>query len=301
MMFGTRELFFYLECPSCRSLVIEKIPEDLSRHYPRNYYSFSSNGPIDLLREVIFDATLGRLTLFGHLGSLLCGPNGNALALRRLKARKDARILDYGCGSGALLFSLKKNGFSQLQGVDPYASDKTPTGIPIYRSLSSVSGLMDLIFVSHVLEHVAEPRNLLTELADLLTPSGKIIVRCPVIDSRAHELFGRNWVQLDPPRHLMIPSRHGLRVCAQSAGLHVERGWDDSTAFQFWGSTLYKHNIPLYGGESPTQSSLARFRAMPRMVVQALRAHLLNFQCRGDQICWILNRASSEKSASSQN
>src|SRR5262245_52545571 len=41
MMFGTRESFEYIECSRCGCIQIADIPDDISRHYPPDYYSFS--------------------------------------------------------------------------------------------------------------------------------------------------------------------------------------------------------------------------------------------------------------------
>ncbi len=44
MMFGTGETFDYIECGACGCLQISEIPEDMSRHYPPEYYAFESGG-----------------------------------------------------------------------------------------------------------------------------------------------------------------------------------------------------------------------------------------------------------------
>src|SRR5437660_1670859 len=40
MMFGTREVFDYAECSTCKSLQIVTVPDDLSRFYPTQYTCF---------------------------------------------------------------------------------------------------------------------------------------------------------------------------------------------------------------------------------------------------------------------
>ncbi|MEW5893965.1 MAG: hypothetical protein AB1697_12585 [Pseudomonadota bacterium] len=40
MLHGTREPFSYFQCQVCGCLQIETIPEDLGRHYPRNYQAY---------------------------------------------------------------------------------------------------------------------------------------------------------------------------------------------------------------------------------------------------------------------
>src|SRR2546423_5819915 len=48
MMFGIRSIHQYFECSHCEALQIEKVPGDLQRYYPDNYYSFSQLPEIDI-------------------------------------------------------------------------------------------------------------------------------------------------------------------------------------------------------------------------------------------------------------
>ena len=41
MMFGTRDRFAYFRCADCGCLQIGEVPENLSKYYPDNYYSYS--------------------------------------------------------------------------------------------------------------------------------------------------------------------------------------------------------------------------------------------------------------------
>ena len=43
MMYGTRDEFDYHQCHDCACLQISKIPEDIGKYYPENYYSFGIN------------------------------------------------------------------------------------------------------------------------------------------------------------------------------------------------------------------------------------------------------------------
>src|SRR5690349_17021613 len=45
MQFGFRDEFQYDECARCECLQIAAIPENLSKYYPKDYYSFRSDGP----------------------------------------------------------------------------------------------------------------------------------------------------------------------------------------------------------------------------------------------------------------
>src|SRR5439155_11939770 len=128
MMFGTRDKFTYLECTSCGCLELLNPPADLSRYYPRNYYSMAK-GKVDLwLRHLLCPSItrywLGRVSPIGYL----LGRNRRRLPvldwLERHGIRGGSSLLDVGSGVGGLLFFLRGLGFNRLVGVDPFiASD----------------------------------------------------------------------------------------------------------------------------------------------------------------------------------
>ncbi len=41
MHIGLREEFTYFQCVNCRCIQIEEIPENMSKYYPSDYYSFN--------------------------------------------------------------------------------------------------------------------------------------------------------------------------------------------------------------------------------------------------------------------
>jgi SAM-dependent methyltransferase len=109
-------------------------------------------------------------------------------------------ILDYGCGSGALLRKLSSLGFESLYGVDFSPQPEwehvqiEPNGRGPRFLLLDHEGAVpepasevryDLIVVSHVLEHLLEFK-VLAELFDLLKAGGKLYVEVPDA-ARYHE------------------------------------------------------------------------------------------------------------------
>ena len=293
MMFGTRAPFRYFECGACGSVQIVAVPGDLGRFYPDDYYAFrgESRNPLSawLLRQRTRHA-LGRFTVAGGLMSWYRRDDAmQAVGLARPAC--DWRILDVGCGRGKLLDRLAVAGFSRLSGIDPFlpADHQTPHGVIVRRQpLEEADGAFDLIMFHHALEHVIDPVRLLAQAEARLAPDGSCLVRIPTPSSEAWQTYGADWVQLDAPRHLVLPSRAGLGIAARKAGLQIETIIDDSTEFQFVGSALYARDIPLNGpgaGGSPIgRRQLAAFRR---------RARALNRAGRGDQIAVILRKIGS--------
>jgi len=90
-------------------------------------------------------------------------------------------------------------------------------------------------------------------------------------------------MQLDAPRHLMIPSPQGFRKASEAAGFRIERTIYDGRGITFVTSEMYQRNIPL----TEAESEVARLgRAAMRKL--NTRAADLNRQGLGDQAAFYL-------------
>src|SRR5437588_787904 len=174
MYFGTREPFEYYSCAACATLQIVNIceGEELARHYPPNYHAYNTSAPSKVIRWLIMQHDHFKLRSGGWLvGALIAAPLPEGIVhtavggdvvrmLRQLALERGARILDVGCGGGALLDRLASVGFDNLSGADPFiaADGETSQGVPLMkRYLSDVTGEFDLIMFNHSLEHVPDP------------------------------------------------------------------------------------------------------------------------------------------------
>lgn len=158
-----------------------------------------------------------------------------------------SRIVDIGCGGGATLVALAREGFSNLLGIDPFLDrDREIYGVPIRKmDLSELDGTFDLLMLHHSFEHLLYAAADLMTMRRLLAPGGAILIRVPVADSFAAAHYGADWVGIDAPRHILIPTTHAMRAMADGASLVIERTFYDSHALQFWGSEQYRRGIPL--------------------------------------------------------
>jgi SAM-dependent methyltransferase len=303
MMFGTRETFEYYSCAECDTLQIVNVleGEELMRHYPPNYACHNMSAQPKVLRWLIthqdrFKLHTGRRLL----GALLTAPLPEFIAraatqgdvigmLAQLALERDARILDVGCGDGALLDRLATVGFTNLSGADPFiaADAETPQGVPLMkRYLSEVTGEFDLIMFNHSLEHVPDPVATLKAASQKLVLGGICLARVPTTSSEAWTIYGADWVQIDAPRHIVIPSRQGMAVAADKAGLRVEKTFDDSTAGQFIGSETYRRDVPLT--DPKILEKILRMFGPKKIWEWEKRAEWLNRQGRGDQAGFVL-------------
>ena len=298
MMFGSREEFEYFECADCGAIQIAQVPPDLARHYPPDYLSFRKqtqglNRLRRWLKRRCAEQTTGRPNLLGRI--LLRGhaPPPFIEWARTAGVRADDAILDVGSGAGRLLLKMRDAGFSNLTGLDPFIERDIRYGdglLIVKRELREMTGAFDFIMLHHSLEHIADPFAALKDVHRLLRPGRFCLVRMPMAGCHAWRTYGANWAQLDPPRHLILHTERSLRLLAEGAGLELAKMVFDSTGFQFWGSELYRRNIPLREAERPegrlreglfTEKELAAFEA---------EAKRLNEQGRGDQACVYLRK-----------
>jgi SAM-dependent methyltransferase len=81
----------------------------------------------------------------------------------------------------------------------------------------------DVVFLSHVIEHVLDPVETIARVRDLLAPGGVAYVETPNVGSPDARLFGEDWGLTHHPRHLYLFTRATLRRLLEGTGLVVER------------------------------------------------------------------------------
>lgn len=161
--------------------------------------------------------------------------------LRHLpRNRPGARLLDVGCGSGEFLSWATRAGWKAF-GLDPDPAAvwaARSKGLNVFcGTIEAVraDGPFDVVTLSHVLEHVHDPRSLLRGVYELLKPGGIVWVDTPNVGSYGHRFFGAAWRGLEPPRHLVLFNHRSLRRLLTEAGFVVERvvARPDAAGFMF--------------------------------------------------------------------
>jgi 2-polyprenyl-3-methyl-5-hydroxy-6-metoxy-1,4-benzoquinol methylase len=107
--------------------------------------------------------------------------------------------LDVGCGYGKLLLRMKRDGFLNLTGVDPYIEEDIHyrNGVKVFKKqIFELTEQYDLIMSHHSLEHMAQPLEVLKKIYELLKPKKYAIIRIPVASSYSWRHYGVNWVAL---------------------------------------------------------------------------------------------------------
>jgi 2-polyprenyl-3-methyl-5-hydroxy-6-metoxy-1,4-benzoquinol methylase len=140
-----------------------------------------------------------------------------------------ARVLDIGCGNGGFLWQMRSLGW-KVCGVEPdpkSAAQAREAGLDVREGLLQQQAFpeahFDAITMNHVIEHLHDPVDTLRHCWKILKPGGHITVITPNFGSRGHELYGPDWVALDPPRHLVLFTENSLRRAMESCGFAVAR------------------------------------------------------------------------------
>lgn len=243
-LFGAPGDWDLKRCPNseCGLLWLDPMPveEDIGKAYA-NYLTHADphSRPLSLTRR-IFDRT--RLQYYSkkydypllassplyqflmYLSVLLPGYRAQWDSMVfHLSARPGGRLLEVGCGNGAMLKAMETFGWD-AQGVDfdPIAVRVArQAGLRVHlgnlKDQAFGKEQFDAVVMSHVIEHVPDPSELFQECFRILKPGGYLVCMTPNVRSWAHKLYGSACLHLDPPRHLHLFTAKSLRQLANNA------------------------------------------------------------------------------------
>lgn len=247
IFFVQGEYNFY-RCPNCGFVWLNPRPiqEDISECY-KNYYThqfIQSEGQnsFQQLRQRIrllilharYRVPLGSCAksafLLGWLLSKIPSLRHRAAYIEGVFPpwTGEGRLLDIGCGNGFFLSFMKKVGW-QVCGVeiDPESSRiaREANKVPVFAGTLDKADFpdesFDAITMNHVIEHIANPFDLLSESYRVLACGGYLCVTTPNMQSLGHYIFRKYWLPLDPPRHLYLWNCANLSEVVRKAGFHI--------------------------------------------------------------------------------
>ena len=201
---------------------------------------------------------------------------------------KASRVLDVGCGTGAMLSRLKESGYLNLIGADIDPPFHLP-GVSLHRqdldcpSLPLAEESIDLCVAIELIEHLESPGMLLAELRRVLRPGGIVLITTPnvhSIEARVRWMFVANLKQFDSkgdPTHITPIFRFPFRRLVERHGFIVTKEWGF-----------------LENGSSPSS------RPSLRLLARFVRLLGLRGQPDGDVLCLALQKSQPEAGAANQ-
>ena len=301
MMFGFRDEFTYFECSKCGCLQIAEIPKNIGKYYPSNYYSFN-NLPLKKENDNIIKKYLKRkrdyyaLYRKGIIGKLIYTkyPHFLFYIISHAKIDYNSKILDVGCGTGSLLYSLNETGLKNLIGVDPYIDeDIIDENIKILKKTIHElpnNKKFDLIIFNHSFEHISDQLETLVKVSKILSKNGACLIRMPMKTDYIWNRYCINWIQIDAPRHFVLHTPDSFELLVEKSDLFIKEKIYDSTEFQFWGSEQYKRDISLNSEISYSENSEKSIFTKEQIIKYKKLAKELNENGQGDQAAFILKK-----------
>ena len=196
----------YVQCTQCGLVQQHPIPSDLAGLYEQYPIHEKKSRIHEWLRRRIFRRT--------YFDAALLQPQ--------------ASILDFGCGDGWYLDSLKKLNLRRAgyEFDGDHASRLAQNlEIQVWSEWSvlaaSEQAPFDAVTLHYVMEHLADPSACLQNIRGVLIPNGLVYILLPNIHSWEARLFGRLWHGLDPPRHLSFPDQNVMEHLARAQGFEL--------------------------------------------------------------------------------
>lgn len=207
------EGFEILRCGSCKH-VFTHIKEDISIEdlYEDDRYKVIDNrgSLFDKILEIEYNRVLGEVKNF---------------------VKEPVSLLDFGCGKGKFMSLAAKKGWS-VSGVEtsqPRATFATEIyGLDVdtdyYTSGKLKKAPFKVITLFHVVEHLQAPKELVSNLVkENLVEGGLLIIEVPNIDSWQSKWAGKDWLQLDVPRHVNHFTRQSIQSLISSLGFETAK------------------------------------------------------------------------------
>ncbi|NOT75231.1 MAG: class I SAM-dependent methyltransferase [Cyclobacteriaceae bacterium] len=135
---------------------------------------------------------------------------------------QSGKLLDMGAGTGHFLNYCKSAGI-EAYGVEPSQARTSANNNNIFQALNDLpEAKFRVITLWHVLEHVYDLKETLTQLKNKLEENGTILVAVPNLQSFDAKHYQDQWAAYDVPRHVWHFSKESMKALMENNGLHVK-------------------------------------------------------------------------------
>ena len=133
---------------------------------------------------------------------------------------KESLIVDFGCGTGGFMSSLKKKKYNVV-GIDSNkkARDKClEKKLTTFKSIKDLKENIDAITFWHSFEHVSNPNEILNQIINQSKNNLTVVIALPNYRSFDAQHYGAFWAAYDVPRHRFHYSQIGIKKLMKSHG-----------------------------------------------------------------------------------
>lgn len=193
--FLTKQKFVINQCTACGFKFTNPRPalDDLPKYYESTEYISHSNADKGLINKIYQIVRTFTIKSKARLINMYV---------------KEGQILDIGCGTGEFLNAMQQNKFVAT-GIEPNQDARKHArrkyGLAVYDEVD-INGLLkkhfNVITLWHVLEHVFNLNERISQLKELITEDGILVVALPNPSSWDAKHYGKFWAAYDCPRHL---------------------------------------------------------------------------------------------------
>ncbi len=242
LMFNHFERFDYNQCINCELIFQYPLPSEdkIGSFYPDEYDVYEEQSRLKKISS-LRAANLKRKFGYSHLKTnpllyfIAWFTNLFNTRLFEIPYIKNGKLLDIGCGNGRFLHGMNQLGWI-TKGVEFNASAVSvckKSKLDVHHgdlfSANFDKDTFDVINLSHVIEHVPDPKALFIEVSRILRPEGLFIVKTPNSQALGRALFDTKWYANDVPRHLYLFSQKNLIEMGHSCNLNLIKIATNST------------------------------------------------------------------------
>jgi len=242
----SKKEFEIWECNNCTLRFTQDVPDGdaIAAYYHADSYISHTNTNKGLINRLYH--LVRKLTLSSKRRMILS-----------LTGLRKGKLLDIGAGTGAFVQHMQTNGW-MTAGLEPDAAARQQAQKVNNIELSSPENFFlfqpdsfDVITLWHVLEHVHDLHEYLTQLNKIIKQQGKIFIAVPNYTSFDAVFYKKYWAAYDVPRHLYHFSPLSLKYLFNQHGFELQSTramWYDSFYISFLSEKYKKNKLGLLRG-----------------------------------------------------
>jgi 2-polyprenyl-3-methyl-5-hydroxy-6-metoxy-1,4-benzoquinol methylase len=212
----SQESFNIMICENCNFQFTNPRPDrkEIGKYYQSDGYishSDKANSPINFIYKI------------ARKSALLKKRN----LINSIAKHQKGRLLDFGCGTGYFLDTMKKDGW-KVSGIEPNQDARAIANqkVKVKETIDQLhlkNKKYNVITLWHVLEHIHDLNDTIKQLKSILKEKGKLVIAVPNIESYEQSVFQEDWAAYDVPRHLYHFNQETMKTLMLKNGLKIKK------------------------------------------------------------------------------